>query len=79
MNRRVRNRTHGGVVGGTPQGSLLPDSLRIVVVRSIHVGVLVVRGMVVSRGIVFATGPPMILAPVFAFAVWRRRAGRTVA
>ena len=25
MNRRVRNRTHGGVGGGTPKGSLLPD------------------------------------------------------
>ncbi|SDK23655.1 hypothetical protein SAMN05428953_1132 [Mesorhizobium muleiense] len=25
MNRRVRNRTHGGVGGGTPQGSLPPD------------------------------------------------------
>ena len=24
-NRRVRNRTHGGVGGGAPQGPLLPD------------------------------------------------------
>jgi hypothetical protein len=25
MNRRIRNRTYGGVGGGAPQGPLLPD------------------------------------------------------